>query len=402
MTRVAGSTLTHPIERPAAQESSTSASLDLEGTARRDWDIVVVGAGPAGALAARELARSGCSVLLVDKAAFPRSKVCGCCLNGQALAVLRDVGLADIPARLRSAPLDYLLLAARSRCARLPLLEELALSREAFDTALAGAAAQAGARFLPRTLATLGTVTPGARRVLLQQGERHVEVAARLVLAADGLGSKLLHGHQHRDAVAGGSRIGAGVLLTDGPSFYRAGTIFMACGKAGYVGVVRVEDGRLDVACAFDASAVRGRGPGAAAVDILDEAGLPPLPGLADAFWRGTPPLTRHAPRLAEERLFVVGDAAGYVEPFTGEGIAWALRSARAVVPLAIQGVQRWQAGLVDEWSTVHRSTVSRRQLTCRALACVLRRPILVQLLIALLARWPGLAGPVIRRFHQP
>ena len=60
------------------------------------WDAVVIGAGPAGALTARELARLGLRVLLVDRAKFPRNKVCGCCLNGAALAALRELGLGSI------------------------------------------------------------------------------------------------------------------------------------------------------------------------------------------------------------------------------------------------------------------------------------------------------------------
>lgn len=378
------------------------ATLDVAAAARRDWDAIVVGAGPAGALAARELARWHCSVLLVDKAAFPRGKVCGCCLNGQALGVLSDVGLADIPTRLHSVPLRHILLAMGARSARVPLFEGLALSREAFDAALVDAAVSAGAHFLPRTAASLGRVAPETRAVVLQQGEERIEVTARLVLAADGLGNKLLHGNAGKDAVAAGSRIGAGVLIGDGPAFYGTGTIFMACGQSGYVGIVRVEDGRLDVACALDAAAMRAGGPGVAAAAIVDEAGLPPLPALAEAAWRGTPPLTRQAARLADERLFVLGDAAGYVEPFTGEGIAWALSSARAVVPLAVRAVRRWQPELAEQWRAQYRAIVSRRQWTCRALASVLRRPYLIGTLIGLLARWPGLAAPVVRRLHQP
>ena len=59
-------------------------------------DVLVIGAGPAGSVTARELARRGRRVLLVDKAAFPRPKVCGCCLN--AAAVARDVTLDGLQA----------------------------------------------------------------------------------------------------------------------------------------------------------------------------------------------------------------------------------------------------------------------------------------------------------------
>ncbi|HEY2155642.1 MAG TPA: FAD-dependent monooxygenase, partial [Isosphaeraceae bacterium] len=64
---------------------------DLDGS---EWDALVVGAGPAGSIAARELARFGARTLLVERAAFPRWKVCGACLNGHALASIREAGLA--------------------------------------------------------------------------------------------------------------------------------------------------------------------------------------------------------------------------------------------------------------------------------------------------------------------
>ena len=59
------------------------------------YDAVVIGAGPAGGIAALGLARAGQRVLLVDKQRFPRAKVCGCCLNASALAVLREAGLGE-------------------------------------------------------------------------------------------------------------------------------------------------------------------------------------------------------------------------------------------------------------------------------------------------------------------
>ncbi|MBX9624847.1 MAG: FAD-dependent oxidoreductase, partial [Gemmataceae bacterium] len=68
------------------------------GVTDRTWDAVVVGAGPAGSVTARGLARRGLAVLLVDKATFPRPKVCGCSLNAAALTGLGAVGLGHVPA----------------------------------------------------------------------------------------------------------------------------------------------------------------------------------------------------------------------------------------------------------------------------------------------------------------
>src|SRR5690242_12505527 len=98
-----------------------AATLDPVQAEARRWDAVVVGAGPAGSVAARELARRGASVLLVDRAAFPRRKVCGSCLNLRALATLAEVGLGGLAGGLGALPLRGLSLAARGLRAWLPL-----------------------------------------------------------------------------------------------------------------------------------------------------------------------------------------------------------------------------------------------------------------------------------------
>jgi len=91
----------------------------------------------------------------------------------------------------------------------------------------------------------------------------------------------------------------------------------------------------------------------------------------------------------------VLGDAAGYVEPFTGEGIAWALATGAAVAPLAARAPAGWQPALARQWADVHRRIVGRRFL-CRATAAILRRPRLVRLAIRLLALAPALAAPIV------
>src|SRR5580658_10826881 len=83
------------------------------------WDVIVIGAGPAGSVTALELARLGCRVLLVDKASFPRSKVCGCCLNGAAIGTLHDLGLGNVLADAVS--LNRVSIAAGSRVADVKL-----------------------------------------------------------------------------------------------------------------------------------------------------------------------------------------------------------------------------------------------------------------------------------------
>ena len=379
------------------------ATIALEEAARRTWPAVVVGAGPAGATAARELARRGVAVLLVDRAAFPRWKVCGCCLNGRAMALLTAAGLGGLAAMRGSIPLKRLCLASKGRMARVPLFGGAALSREAFDVALIQAAVEASVSFLPETRAILpekdtgSRDCDGSRRVRLHQGAKSAEVSARVVIAADGLAGQLLARTKTAAPAETGARIGAGTTTSDAPDFYQPGVVYMTCGAGGYTGMVRLEDGRLDVAAAFDAAEVRAAGgPGAAAVRLLQEAGWPVPKALDELPWRGTPPLTRQSRHVAAERLFVVGDAAGYVEPFTGEGMAWALASGTAAAPIAARGAEQWRPELIRQWTLAHRRVITRRQSVCRAAAAVLRRPWLTHLTVRLLRRAPLLAAPVI------
>ncbi len=344
-----------------------------------DWDAIVVGAGPAGSIAARELARRGRSVLLLDKVTFPRPKVCGCCLNVAALAALRSVGLSDLPARCGAVPLRGVKLAVGGRMADVRLPGGVALSREAFDAALVQEAIAAGVTFQPGVIVQPGQLTP------------------RVLIVANGLSSQLV---PERPRVADNSRIGAGVIADEAPSFYDPGRIFMAVGRGGYVGLVRLEDSRLDIAAAFDPSFIRqALGLGQAASRILHEAGFPTIANLEALPWRGTPMLTRTARQVAGERWFAIGDAAGYVEPFTGEGMAWALASGAAVAPIA---AHEWSPASAVAWKQTHARLIRRRQRLCRVVARVLRSPMLSRWVVRVLAMAPALSRPVVGVLNRP
>jgi flavin-dependent dehydrogenase len=366
-------------------------------------DVLVVGAGPAGSSAARECARRGLSVLLVDKAAFPRGKVCGCCLNGRATGALATMGLGGLTARLGAVPLSAVRLGAGGTSAEVPLpAGGAAVSRTAFDAALIMTAESAGVAFAQRTAAALHPPDGSAvRRVKLSGDDGETAVEARLVLSADGLAGRLLGEPPPAEA---GSRMGAGTVLPpEATADYGPELIHMAAGRGGYVGLVRLEDGSLDVAAAFNPEAVRASGgPGRLASAVLGEAGFPGVRGIDSADWRGTPLLTRRPTRPVAERVLVVGDAAGYVEPFTGEGMAWALASALAVGPVAERAVRRgWSPSVAAEWSAAHRRTVLERQAVCRLAAAALRRPLLTGLAVRLLSVVPGLAGPFARELAR-
>lgn len=380
------------------------ATVSLSDAVHRCWDVVVIGAGPAGALAAHQAASAGQCTLLIDKSSFPRWKVCGCCLNGAGQQALRAVELHGLPDELNARPLHrWQVLTAKSTFG-CPLPGGLALSREALDAALIQQAVEAGADFLPETEAMLGGCEPGGRTVQIGPQKHRESIGARMVVGATGLSGRAWRGYL--DLVSEprpGARVGAGVVLDGDVDFYESGTIYMACGRAGYVGVVRLEDGRLDVAAALDLDATRAAGgPGKVIETTLRDARAP-LPGDMDGCsWRGTAALTRRPRQPYGERLLLIGDAAGYVEPFTGEGIAWALWSAVAVTPLVIRGVQDWTPAIGQRWSSLHRRVIARRQIICRAVSRLLRSPTAMDVTRFVLTWAPWLAHPVIRSLNAP
>ncbi len=367
--------------------------MDLEALPR-DWDVVVVGAGVAGAVSAYRLARRGLRVLLIDKSRWPRDKACGGCVNAAALRALSEAGLGDVGEA--GAIYSRMRLASGRRQAVLPLPTGRAISRRRLDWMLARRAADAGARFLPATHAALGATKANSRDVTLRHGPQCVTVTTKLVLGCDGLQSRLLREETSAKLeVDAGSHIGVGATVA-APPLYRPGAIHMACGSHGYVGLVRAEDDRLTVGAALDPAWVKHcGGPGVAVPEVLHAAGFPVFEALLQARWHGTPRLTRRRHRLGGERVLVLGDAAGYVEPFTGGGMAWALAGAAAIEPLALAAVECWRNDLVDRWTARHTRLIRTRQRGCRGISILLRRPLLVAALLPLIDIAPVAVAPL-------
>jgi flavin-dependent dehydrogenase len=353
------------------------------------WDVVVVGAGVAGAMAALHLARLGMDVLLVEKSTWPRSKVCGGCLNAAALHALEQAGVGVTGRRY-----SHIRLACGSRTAGLPLPAGLAVTRRTLDAALVEHAVRAGACFLPATRADLGDATAHARCLVLRQVGRAVAISARVVLDCGGLASRLLPEAGWR--IARNARIGVGACFSDLPAGYPVGVVHMTCARHGYVGVVRAEGERANLAAALDPGwCARAGGPGRAIRAILDEAGFPVFGELRTSRWHGTPRLTRRRCVFGVERVLVLGDAAGYVEPFTGEGMAWAIADAALAAPLVHAGVVRWNDGIVAQWAARHARMLRARRVVCRGVSGLLRRPRLLAAALPCLRAAPALAAPL-------
>ncbi|HEY9755851.1 MAG TPA: FAD-dependent monooxygenase [Oculatellaceae cyanobacterium] len=378
--------------------SSLSTSTN-RGFNQTTWDFAIIGAGPAGAIAAYQLARHSRKVLLLDKSQFPRYKVCGCCINNSAQTALLEVGLQSILADSKAVPLNRFLLSDGCEKASVKVHNSVSISRSRFDQRLLEAAIDVGVTFRERASAQVLRMSEDYCTLKVHDSlqDREFEIETKIALVADGLNGHALDLHQEFKAeVESASHIGAGIVLSDEDKSYEAGTIYMACGEGGYVGLVRLEDGRLDIAAALAPTFVQRTGsPGAAAQQLLEGNQMSVPQGLASGQWTGTQKLSRRRLQVGGQRLLVIGDASGYPEPFTGEGIGWALWSGILSARLVINGIENWQPKIVEEWKNLHLQ-FQKQQTRSSMIGRVLRNKVLRHGLVTALARSPLLATSIV------
>jgi 2-polyprenyl-6-methoxyphenol hydroxylase-like FAD-dependent oxidoreductase len=378
---------------------------------REPWEVIVIGAGPAGSTAARGLAQRGLRVLLLDRAHFPRHKVCGSCLGPTGLARLRQEGLGHVVDGLGARSLTTLDLRSGRRRAEVELQRNRAVLRSGLDAALVEEAVAAGVVFRDGCSARI----VGRRDPWVEIQTRGDVLRARAVVDAAGLsGTPLARprsarrtdagggGTDHRAPMEPGARVTPGARIGIGAVFGCGegpppGVLRMVVGRDGYVGSVRCADGSITIAAAIAPDAVADRGPAGATEALLAETGLGLPTGQLLHPWKGTARLTRGHVRLGGAGVLRIGDAAGYVEPFTGEGIGWAIGSGVTVRPFVERAVRGWTEDLASEWTREHRRVIGTSQRTCAGLAGALRQQWLVRLTVAALARAPGLARPLVR-----
>lgn len=330
--------------------------------------------------------------------------------------MLAAAGMSNLLTDLQAVPLKHMLLRTAGRSLTLDLPDSVSISRSALDTNLVRDAISAGARFLGSTQALVVKPQNGqhVQQVLLRNAHpsgptkrtREDEpwvLKTRVVVAADGLNHASLHElDQFRGHVARGSRVGLGGVIATDSAEYPRGLLSMAVGRAGYVGLVRLEDGQLNVAAAVDPSALKlATSSGHLLEGLLSEAGFSVPAGMQEVSWQGTPTLTRSLKRVAMPGIFVIGDAAGYVEPFTGEGMTWAIAGGMAVVSYVEQNLRGQAVRASRAWKATWRRSVYQRQRWCRRLSWLLRHPSGIGLAVQLVSRWPLLAQPVLRTMND-
>jgi flavin-dependent dehydrogenase len=151
----------------------------------------------------------------------------------------------------------------------------------------------------------------------------------------------------------------------------------MCVSQTNYVGLVQLADGRIHLGASLHQATAHDDGPRHAVQQILNHCGFSHLRIPVHAKFHGTTPLSGHRPVVGGRRVLVLGDSCGYVEPFTGEGIAWALRSARAACSLLPDNPADSPTEFANSWGALYYQEVVRRQRWCKRFRYLLRRPTL-------------------------
>jgi geranylgeranyl reductase family protein len=294
------------------------------------FDVAIVGGGPAGSSCAAFCAAAGLRTAIFEREKFPREKVCGDCINPACWPILRRLGVAQ---QIRGLPhgklsrVDFIGITGQRISVSLPADEnaEIAIKRSLFDNLLLERARELGTKvFESATVTALVSPDPRNEHWKISVGDRVVK--SRTLVAADGRNSTVarLCGLLPRPAK---ERVALQSHLPLPRDF--GNRVVLEFRPEGYSGQAPVGDGQLNVCLVSVPKQI-------ASLRLWAEQRFSIS---SDHSWRTITPLTREPISPAQPSLFFVGDAARVVEPFTGEGIYYALASGElAAKAIALQG----------------------------------------------------------------
>ncbi len=276
-----------------------------------------------------------------------------------------------------------------------------AVDRSRMDYVLVDHAQSLGVEFLSPAKAKLTACDSDLRGVEIIADGAAQTVLAKVVIIACGLGNHAAGPFQQfQSTPAKNSRVGVEAVFDTFPPEYRSGDLTMAIGNEGYVGLTHMGNGRLHVAAALDRATLQKHGPQEAVDHMMRQSGAAGLTQ-TDVTWRGTPPLTAGAASISDDRVFVIGDAAGYVEPFTGEGLRWALENGAGVAPFVISAADCWRLQIAADYRRWYRRTITARQKLCRRLSFGLKSASVRWVAHQALRLRPSLADSVIKQLNS-
>ncbi len=363
------------------------------------WDVTVVGAGPAGSATALLLARTGARVLLLDRARFPREKPCSEYLSPESTRVLERLGKDVLAAVAAAAParLTGMKVVAPSGTGVVGRFEtfSFALPRTRFDTILRAAAEAAGAEVREGVKVEELVYDGGAVGGVVTRGTglgTRDAYRSRIVVGADGLRSVVAR-RLGRVRTIGPRRIAFTAHVADVAGVHDLGE--MHVGRPGYVGLGPIGGGVTTVALVVpQAEAWRG-------AKFFDE--LNRFPGVAGRFdarrtvrpVMATGPFARWSRRAVTDGALLVGDAADFFDPFTGQGIYSALRGAE-LAAAAILDCLTTGAGL-RQYARARRREFAGKWLLERLIGIAVGWPALIERVVGRMSRRPELADLLVR-----
>ncbi|HLU37796.1 MAG TPA: FAD-dependent monooxygenase [Planctomycetota bacterium] len=377
-------------------------------------DVAIAGGGPAGAALAIFLGRAGRRVALFDKKRFPRSKPCGEFLGPECAPILAALGVDASVAAVGGAPVQGMRLFVGSRCAtgrfvevgraRPSVAHGLAVRRERFDEILLRAAeatpgvtVHEGWTVQGLMRARHGVVT--GLRVRAPDGAAH-GVAAGLVVGADGLRSTVAHALGVQRPIAWLDKV-ALTTRCSGVEPRECAEVHFVPG--GYFAATTVDDGLFSLNLVLDRRALRARDGD---WDAFFAAHLARAPALAARLRgarrvdpvRGCGPLAVTTTMQAVPGAALVGDACGYVDPVTGEGLFFALRGAQLLAGAAQAALAEPSAAYaaLRDYERARRAEFAPRLRLALLLQRGLRHPTLVEHVMGLLQARPRLADLLV------
>ena len=299
------------------------------------FDVIVCGAGPAGSIAATVLARGGARVLMIDRARFPRDKLCGDTINPGTAAILRRLALFQ-PIAAIATRVDGMIVTGehgvKVRCEYGRDACGYALLRRDLDAVLVREAIAAGVRFEEKTIVRgpLMDEDRGGLRVrgvvLAARNGRDLRLPAVMTIAADGRRSRLamavgLTRHPLRPR-----RWAIGAYFSDVAGVSSFGEMHIRRGR--YVGIARIPSGLVNVCAVVPRRAVFDDPVSVLLRQIARDPRL--RERFESAALQAPPtvlgPLAVDAADAGMPGLLLAGDAAGFIDPMTGDGLRFAAR----------------------------------------------------------------------------
>ncbi len=358
-----------------------------------DCDVLVVGAGPAGTVAARQLAAAGVRVRIVDRATFPRDKLCGDTLNPGCLAMLERLDRA-VARRIRARAVAITGMTITgpgdvSVNADYPSgLTGAAVLRRELDEWLLEAAVSAGACFDPGVAVRGPDIVDDPLRVSGVRsmcGRREYVLRARVLIAADGRTSRLATNLGLTKFAAKPRRWAYGAYFAGVSGMSAHGEMHIR--GQGYVGVAPLPGGIANVCVVRERpNLTAGQRPLAVIADAIAadrtlRDRFATAAAVSDVAILG--PLAVESVAAGCPGLLLAGDAAGFVDPMTGDGLRFAIRGGELAAHAALSeletGVPAHRQLLASrtrefagKWrmNRALRSLVgSRRAVACAALA---------------------------------